>query len=69
MYTHARRCVSKSENLQELILSFHVVNPRDRTQVIGLRSKYLYLLTHLAGPGTFHCEPSVQLVMRTPLHM
>lgn len=57
MYTGARPRVSKSENLQELILSFHLVNHRDWTQVIGLRSKNLYLLTHLAGPGTFHREP------------
>lgn len=58
MYTGARPCMSQSENLQELILSFHLVNPRDWTPVIGLCSKYLYPLPHLAGLGTFHCEPS-----------
>lgn len=40
---------SHDKNLQKLVLSFHHVWPRDRTQVIRCDSKSLYPLDHLTG--------------------
>ena len=39
----------------ELILSVHLVGPRDQTQVFRLCDKPLYPLVHLTGP-TFSCK-------------
>lgn len=36
--------------LDQLVLSFHYICFRDRTEVTGLGSMHLYLLNHLAGP-------------------
>lgn len=41
---------SQGTTLQESFLSFHLVDRRDGTQVPGLGSKRLYLLSHLFGP-------------------
>lgn len=38
------------DSLKELVFSFHHVGPRDRTQVIGLACKQLYLLDHFGIP-------------------
>jgi hypothetical protein len=38
---------NSEDNLGESILSFHLVGPRDQTQVIGLGSKCLSPLSHL----------------------
>ena len=35
--------------VRELIFSFHLEGPRDRTQVVRLGSKHLYPWTHLSG--------------------
>lgn len=43
-------CIEVREHFQESILSFHHVSDGDRTQVINLSSKHLYLLSHLACP-------------------
>lgn len=34
----------------ELVLHFHGMSSRDQIQFMGLDSKYLYRLIHLAGP-------------------
>lgn len=37
------------DNLLELIV-FYSVHPKDQNEVVRLGRKYLYQLTHLAGP-------------------
>ena len=44
-------CITKhvwrsEDNLQEWVLSFHHVDPREQTQVVRLGSKCLYLLSY-----------------------
>lgn len=38
------------DKLQELVLSFSLVGPRDHVEHIRLGGEFLYLLIHLSGP-------------------
>ena len=49
-YVHAMVLLWRSEDtLEEPVLSFYRVGPRDRTQAVRLDSTYLYLPNHLAS--------------------
>lgn len=51
MVTRAAACIWKSEgDFSELVLSFHYVVSRDRTQIVSLGGKPLSLLSHLTSP-------------------
>jgi hypothetical protein len=53
VYMHAIIYIWRlGDNLQESVLSFHYVGPRDGTQVIRMGSTYLNPLNHLTDPGT-----------------
>lgn len=50
--------VSKLEdNVQKSVLCFISIGPRNQTQTVGLGSKHLYLLSHLAGYVSFLLIP------------
>lgn len=46
-------CVEAKDNLQELVLSYYVISPRDLTRIIRLVIKYL--LSHLSS-GSLCCR-------------
>lgn len=50
-------CVQRLENsLLQSCLSFHHVSPADQTEIVGLGSKCLSLLGHLANPHVTFVE-------------
>lgn len=42
--------VEVRRQLQESVFSFHHGGPRDQIQVLRLKGRYLYLLSHLTSP-------------------
>lgn len=63
---HLPQCTWESEeNLEQSVLSFHLVDPRDRTQIVRLGSKHLYLLSPFTGPKFQLLEsiPKVSIVL------
>lgn len=84
MCVRACECVcvlhKSKDNLEESLLSFHHVSPGDRTQVVRLSSKSLYLLNCLTSPpragfnfllladyGPAHLETATDNAMCRPL--
>lgn len=53
-HAHATEHVlwKSEDNVQESVLSFHFVGPRELSEVIRLCGMYLYLQSHLVGPRT-----------------
>ena len=49
--------VQKSGQMQELALSFSLMDSRDQTQVLGLGGKDFYLLSFLPGPRSSLLKP------------
>lgn len=58
MPQHSHVDGGEAENLEELLLSFHHMCPRDQTQIIRLGCKPLYPLCHVTSPqDSFQVQP------------
>jgi hypothetical protein len=61
-------CVCVRDNMWQSVLSFYYVGTRDRTLVIELGGKCLYILSHLAGlcPSLLNVVSLVTLPLLLP---
>ena len=54
-HMHAMTHIEIRGQFVEIVFSFSYMGPRDQTQVVRLRSNFLYPLSHLASPSPASC--------------